>query len=271
MLDYSDKVKEYFFNPRNAGLLADANAVGEAGSMQDGDALKLMLRINPISEVIEAASFLTFGCSSAIASSSALTELIIGKTLAEAARLTDRDIVDFLDGLPAEKMHCPVMGQKALAAAIAAFRGEPVVVADLPAPPPRVVQIAPLPRRHAAPPAAAALAARLANGSSAAPKPLARAEEAQPFVSTPVPGRSPAVEAVMIAKVIEDMRPVFQRDGGDIELVSIEGAQIFVHLSGACASCMMAGQTLSGVQTKLLEALGRPVRLIPTARRREKA
>lgn len=126
MWDYTDKVKEHFLNAKNVGELKGANAIGEAGSLNCGDALKLFMKIDDNGKIIDA-SFMTFGCASAVASSSALTEMIKGKSIDEASKITNDDISDYLDGLPKEKMHCSVMGQSALKKAIADYKGIPIL------------------------------------------------------------------------------------------------------------------------------------------------
>ncbi len=113
---YSEKVMDHFRNPRNVGVLEDANGVGEVGNAKCGDIMKMYLKIED--DIVKDVKFETFGCGSAIASSSMATELIKGKPLEEAKKLTNEAVAEALDGLPAHKMHCSVLAQEAIEAAI---------------------------------------------------------------------------------------------------------------------------------------------------------
>ena len=120
MWNYTNAVHEHFLRPHNAGPMEDANAIGEVGSLACGDALKLYLKIND-EGIIEKASFETFGCASAIASSSVLTDMVKGMKAEDALKLTNKAVVEALDGLPAVKIHCSVLAEQAVKSAISDY------------------------------------------------------------------------------------------------------------------------------------------------------
>lgn len=117
MMEYTDKVMENFQNPKNVGELEDANGVGQVGSPACGDIMKMYLKIND-DGIVEDAKFKTFGCGAAIATSSMATEMIKGKSIEEAAKLKNSEVVEALGGLPSEKIHCSVLAAEAIQAAI---------------------------------------------------------------------------------------------------------------------------------------------------------
>lgn len=118
-MEYSEKVMEHFANPHNVGKLDDANGIGEIGNAKCGDIMKMYLKIE--NDIIVDAKFNTYGCASAIATSSMATDLIIGQPLSEALKLTNKAVVEALDGLPAVKIHCSVLAEQAIKAAIADY------------------------------------------------------------------------------------------------------------------------------------------------------
>ena len=113
---YSDKVMDHFLNPRNLGTIDDADGVGEVGNAKCGDIMKIYLKID--NDIITDVKFNTFGCGSAIATSSMATEMIKGKTIEEALQLSNKAVAEALDGLPAHKMHCSVLAEEAVRAAV---------------------------------------------------------------------------------------------------------------------------------------------------------
>ncbi len=117
---YSDKVMDHFRNPRNVGIIEDADGIGEVGNAVCGDIMRVYLKVKD--DIIEDVKFETFGCGSAIASSSMATELIKGRAVSEAASLTNKAVTEALDGLPAHKLHCSVLAEEAINAAISDYR-----------------------------------------------------------------------------------------------------------------------------------------------------
>ena len=116
-MDYSEKVMDHFANPRNVGVIEDANAVGEVGNAKCGDIMKMYMKIND-EGVIEDIKFKTFGCGAAVATSSMATEMVKGKTIEEALKLTNKAVAEALDGLPPVKRHCSVLAEEAIQAAL---------------------------------------------------------------------------------------------------------------------------------------------------------
>ncbi|MHC1752701.1 Fe-S cluster assembly protein NifU [Humidesulfovibrio sp.] len=264
MWEYTDKVKEHFLNPKNVGEMKDASAVGEVGSIACGDALKLFLKIED--GVIQDASFQTFGCASAIASSSALTELVKGKSVDEALKITNKDIATALGGLPKEKMHCSVMGQEALEAAIKTWRGEAVAshehsegevvcecfgVTDH--------QILEAVRENDLKTVEDVTYYTKAGGGCAKchekiAELIAQARGEAAPTPAPAPKKLTNIQRMrLIEEVLEkEIRPRLQLDGGDIELADIEGLLVSVSLRGRCTNCPSSQATVHGVVEAIL-------------------
>jgi NifU-like protein len=257
MWDYTDKVREHFLNPHNVGELKDANAIGEVGSLACGDALKLFLKIE--NNRIVDARFQTFGCASAIASSSVLTDLIKGKTVEEALAVTNKDIAKALGGLPQQKMHCSVMGQEALEAAIANWRGEQ---AGEPHTDSRIVckcfGVSEEQIRRAVRENKLQTVEEITNFTKAGGGCGSCLEELETILASELgrPAPAPKTAAKPLSNVQrmqkvmhildELVRPRLNQDGGDVELLDIEGSVVTVALRGMCLSCPSSRLTLEG-------------------------
>ena len=278
MWDYSDKVIDHFKNPRNVGTIDNPDGVGEVGALACGDALKLMFKLDKDGRIADV-KFQTFGCASAIASSSALTEMIKGMTLEEASKVTNQDIAEYLGGLPEQKMHCSVMGMEALEAAIANYRTGDTAVRELKDDPlvctcfnvheSEIVQAVRI--NHlttveqvtnytkaggACGKCKSAIQAILDRVTSDERRETSEESEVQSPKSE-TPPLTPVQKALKIEAALEkDVRPALRLDGGDIELVDVQGDKVLVRFLGHCAGCMAARFTQDGlVEKKLREAI----------------
>ncbi|MBO5490004.1 MAG: Fe-S cluster assembly protein NifU [Desulfovibrio sp.] len=265
MWNYTKAVHDHFLHPHNVGPLKDANAVGEVGSLTCGDALKLCLKIND-NHVIEDASFETFGCASAIASSSVLTDMVKGMTVDEALKLTNKDITNALGGLPKQKMHCSVMGQEALEAAIRQWKGEPPVphaheegklvckcfgITD--------AQIIRAVRENNLKTVEEITNYTKAGGACGScldeiAEILAAELKQKPLKELkPLPRMTNVQRMQLVLKTIdEDIRPRLAADGGDIELVDVDGKRVVVALKGRCAQCRVSDVTIHDLVERTL-------------------
>ncbi len=262
MWNYTDKVMEHFRNPKNVGYIKDPHGVGEVGSMACGDALRLMFKLDDQERIVDA-KFQTFGCGSAIATSSVLTEMIKGKTLEEAEKITNQDIVDYLGGLPEQKMHCSVLGREALEAAIENYRNGTTGKRELEG---HVVcvcfgvtenkirsaiqsnglttveQVTNYTKAGGGCggciPEIDEILAEM-NGKKPSKKKRARAAK-------PQPKKLNTLEKIrLIEKTIEeDLRPELKKHGGDLELVDVDGNNVIVKLLGSCTECGISDFTL---------------------------
>ena len=272
MWNYNEKVMDHFLNPRNVGEVENPDGVGDVGNITCGDALKLTFKLDADGKIADV-KFKTFGCASAIASSSALTELVKGMTLEEAGKVTNQDIVALLGELPEAKMHCSVMGMEALQAAIANYRGEEVVdngddhegaiickcfgVTDT-----KIKNVAKQNNLHKASEITNFCKAGGACGSclDEIQRVLdelwnnAPAEKAAPQ-NDDFKALTTVQKVFRVQEVIDkEIRPLLEHDGGSIELVDLNGNNVIVRLTGRCSSCPSAGVTLKyTVQDKLRE------------------
>lgn len=269
MWDYTEKVMDHFKNPRNVGAIPNADGTGQVGSLVCGDALKLTIKVNKDTDVIEDAKFETFGCASAIASSSILTEMVKGKTIAEASKITNQDIADALGTLPAEKMHCSVMGMEALEAAVKSYRqGGKAVVFEQQSE--KIVChcfnvseetiIKAIRANHLKTVDDVTHFTKAGGGCGRCKGEIQKILDKVNGVNEASNAPKTFAQMTLVEKIrkIEqvlesDVRPMLNMDGGSAELVDLNGTVVKVRLVGMCSGCAGAAGTLKHVIEKALQ------------------
>ena len=254
MWNYTEKVKNHYMNPKNVGEIEDANAIGEVGSLACGDSMKLSLKIE--NGIITDAKFLTFGCGSAVAAASALTEMIIGKTIEDAQKLTNNDIVLFLDGLPDEKLHCSVMGKEALEAAFNSYYGKDSSSADKKDPiickcfgvrESTIRQV--IKENNLTNINEVTNYCKAGGGCGLCDKEVMRIISEEQNMSSVRPkslaNLTKAQQILLVGEILKKYIAVeLRKDGGDIELIDINDNKIYVKLKGSCQGCRSSQLTL---------------------------
>ena len=259
MWEYTDKVSDHFKNPRNVGAVENPDGDGLAGSLACGDALRLTFKLDAEKRISEA-RFQTFGCASAIASSSALTEMLIGKTVEEAEEITNADIIAFLGELPKQKVHCSVMGREALEAAIYNYRtgkkldkhidGE-VICHCFGATDKEIEKTVRDQNLSTAEEVTDAIKAGGGCGQCI-PEIDAIINKVIGEGKAAAENAKPKLTQLQKIKLIEEtidrqVRPILRRDGGDLELHDVDGDNVLVKFVGACVSCPVSSVTLKDV------------------------
>jgi len=270
MWEYTDKVKEHFFNPRNVGEIENPDGVGEVGSLACGDALKLTFKLGRDGRIADA-KFKTFGCASAIATSSVLTEIIKGMTIDEAAKVTNKDIADYLGGLPEQKMHCSVMGREALEAAIENYQSggtkkhqlEGKVICTCFGVTENEIERVILENNLTTVEGVTnyCKAGGGCGGCKGEIEKIIQRLQGDIIKETPIAVARQAGKLTNIQKIQliqqtinEQIRPTLRADGGNIELIDVEGNKVIVALRGMCAKCKMTEFTMKDVvEAKLRE------------------
>ncbi|MFZ6006110.1 MAG: Fe-S cluster assembly protein NifU [Nitrospirota bacterium] len=265
MWEYTEKLKELFRHPKNVGEIENPDAVGEVGSMICGDALKLTLKIDKETNRIIDAKFQTFGCASAIATSSALTEIIKGKTIEEALKITNKDVAEYIGGVPKEKMHCSVMCREALEAAIASYKGERKPLEEKEKLVCQCFEVTEDKIRRVAIENHLTTVEEITNYTKAGGgcgSCIPRIEEILKDIWAIKVPEMPKIKKrltnlqkiALIQDVIEkEIRPRLQADGGDLELIDIDGNRVIIALRAMCVECPMGGVTVNNIQEKLRE------------------
>ncbi|OGI22789.1 MAG: Fe-S cluster assembly protein NifU [Candidatus Melainabacteria bacterium RIFOXYA12_FULL_32_12] len=273
MWEYTEKVRDYYRNPKNVGEIENADAIGEVGSISCGDALKLFLKIDKSSGIIIDAKFQTFGCGSAVASAGALTEMIIGKSVEEASKINNQDIADFLGGLPEQKMHCSVMGKEALEAAIENYQGRPaekievgskIVCKCFGTTEEKIRQI--IKENDIVSIAGVTNYCKAGGGCGKCHDDIQEIINDEIQMRETKPEIKPLSKTQMIIKVnniLENyIAAELRKDGGDIELVDVDGNKVFVKLQGSCKNCPSNSLTLKNfVEGVLKEQIDRNIQV----------